>query len=71
MMSHKVFAEKGQVQLRSDTRDIQVASQHRNAVWDWCYDNGITVEYQGTLYRTDVWRVRDPQHRMWFQLRWS
>ena len=71
MMSGKVFAEKGQVQLVGDTRDIGVATQHRHAVWEWCYDNDITVEYQGTLARTDVWRVRNHKHRMWFQLRWA
>jgi hypothetical protein len=57
--------------LMGDSRDIAVSYDQRQAVWDWCEANKITVEYQGTLYRTDLWRVRDEQQRVMFMLRWS
>lgn len=57
--------------LMGDSRDIAVPYDQRQAVWDWCEANKITVEYQGTLYNTDLWRVRDEQQRVMFMLRWS
>jgi hypothetical protein len=57
--------------LMSDERDIAILYSNRQAVWDWCSENKITVEYQCTLGGTDVWRIRDDEQRMWFTLRWS
>lgn len=71
MMGSKVFAEKGRVKLVGDDRDVGISALHRNKVWQWCADKGIEVEYQGTLKGTDLWRVRDEKHRMWFVLRWA
>lgn len=57
--------------LIGDIRDIGVAYSNRQAVYEWCGENKITVEYQGTLGGTDVWRVKDEQHRAWFMLKWE
>ena len=57
--------------LMSDERDIAVLYSNRQAVWDWCSENNITVHYQGSLSGTDLWRIRDDEQRMWFTLRWS
>ena len=71
MSSAKVFARdpRGYV-FMSDDRDISVSYAERQKVWAWCCANKIAVEYQGTLGGTDVWRVRDEQHRSWFALKW-
>lgn len=68
----KQFAQdaRGYV-LMGDERDIGVATWDRDAVWTWCENNGINIEYQGTLAGTDVWRVRDEKQRVMFILRWS
>jgi len=71
-MSIKEFAHdaSGYV-LMADDKDIAVSFSNRQAVYEWCGKNKITVEYQGTLGGTDVWRIRDEQQRAWFTLRWS
>lgn len=71
-MSRKEFAHtaSGYV-LMADEKDIAVPYTNRQAVYEWCGANKITVEYQGTLGGTDVWRVRDDQQRMWFTMRWA
>ena len=71
-VARKEFAHdaRGYV-LMGDDRDIGISSYHRNAVWDWCNDNNIDLEYQGTLGGTDVWRVRDERQRVAFVLKWS
>lgn len=71
-MNRKEFAHdaRGYV-FMSDNRDIAVSYSERQAVYDWCGANKITVEYQGTLGGTDVWRVRDEEQRMWFTLKWG
>ena len=69
-MDNKVFAEHGKFKLVCDERDIRVKVWERYIVWEWCKENNIEVEYQGTLADTDVWRVRDEQHRVMFMLRW-
>ena len=71
-MSRTAFAHdaSGYV-LMSDEKDIAVPYVFRQEVYEWCGANKITIEYQGTLAGTDVWRVRDDQQRMWFTLRWS
>jgi len=70
-MGVKEFAAKGRVKLVGDERDIGVAAWWRDAVWQWCDERGIGLEYQGTLNGTDVWRVCDEQQRVMFVLRWS
>ena len=56
--------------LMGDEKDIAVAASKRQEVYEWCGENKITIEYQGTLGGVDVWRVRDEQQRAWFALRW-
>ena len=70
-MGTKVFAQdaRGYV-LMGDERDIGVATWYRDAVWQWCADKDIELEYQGTMSGIDLWRVKNDKHRMWFQLRW-
>lgn len=70
-VGQKIFAAKGRVQLVGDPRDIAVDAGQRQDVWDWCHQNNITPEYQGTLAHTDLWRVRDERQRAWFVLRWA
>lgn len=57
--------------LMGDERDIVVPYSRRQEVYDWAGQNRITIEYQGTLGGTDVWRVRDDQQRAWFTLKWQ
>ena len=54
-----------------DSRDIVVDAVHRETVWVWCESQGVTIEYQGTLAKKDVWRVRNDEQRAWFTLRWA
>ena len=70
-MTSTVFAEKGRVKLVGDSRDIAVPYNKRKQVWNWCYENDITVTYEGSLSGTDLWRVKDEQQRLWFALRWA
>lgn len=70
-MTAKVFAEYKSFKLIGDSRDIAVDFNRRNAVWDWCEDNDIDLEYQGSLGSIDLWRVRDEEQRLMFVLRWS
>lgn len=70
-MSRKDFAydDRGYV-FTSDKRDIGVPAVNRQDVYDWGVASGVAVEYQGTLFGTDVWRVRNEQHRVLFLLKW-
>lgn len=68
---NKVFAEKGRVKLVGDEKDVPVSTWWRDAVWQWCENSGIVLEYQGTLNGTDLWRIRDEKQRSWFILRWQ
>ena len=54
-----------------DEKDIATLYSQRQQVYEWAGENGITIEYQGTMNGKDVWRVRDDQHRAWFALRWQ
>lgn len=65
-----VYDTRGYVFV-SDSRDIAVAYTERSNVWAWAHDNGIDVEYQGSMSGTDVWRVKDNEQRAWFLLRWG
>lgn len=70
-MVTRVFAEKGRVRLIGDERDIGIVSNYREDVWAWCDANNINLEYQGTLGKMDLWRVRDERQRVMFLLRWA
>ena len=70
-MTSKIFAEKGRVKLVGDSRDIAVPYDQRKQVWNWCYENDITVSYEGSLAGIDLWRIKDEKQRIWFALRWS
>lgn len=65
-----VHTDRGYV-LMGDSRDIAVPYAQRQAVYDWCGENNIAVEYQGTLGGTDLWRIKDEKQRAWFTLRWA
>ena len=54
-----------------DSRDMVVDAVLRKTVWAWCESQSVTAEYQGTLAKKDVWRVRNDEQRAWFMLRWS
>lgn len=71
-MAIKEFAQdsRGYV-FMSDERDIAVPFSRRQEVYEWAGQNGITIEYQGTLGGVDVWRVLDEQQRAWFTLKWQ
>ena len=70
-MTSTIFAVKGRVKLVGDSRDIAVSYDKRKQVWNWCYENNITVSYEGSLAGIDLWRVKDEQQRSWFALRWA
>lgn len=71
-MSLKEFATdaRGYV-FMSDERDIATSYSRRQEVYIWAGENGINIEYQGTLGGVDVWRVQDERQRMLFLLKWS
>lgn len=66
-----VHVKKGRVSLTGDSRGILTPSEKRSDVWLWAQENNITIEYQGTLSKTDLWYVKNEQDRIWFVLRWS
>ena len=72
MSTRKEFAHdaSGYV-LMGDSRDVAVPNSKRQAVYEWCGLNKVTVEYLGTLGGTDVWRIKDEQQRSWFTLKWG
>lgn len=70
-MTTKEFGRSRGYIFFSDARDIETPFSKRQQVYDWAGANGITIEYQGTLGGTDVWRVRDEKQRVLFLLRWS
>jgi len=70
-MTVKIFAERDNFKLIGDSRDIAVDFNYRSAVWDWCNDNDIDLEYQGSLGSVDLWRIRNEEQRLMFVLRWS
>ncbi len=71
-MDRKIVAQdsRGYV-FMADINDTAVSCSRRQEVYQWCGENGITVEYQGTMAGIDVWRVRDEEQRAWFNLKWS
>lgn len=57
--------------LMADERDVAVSYSKRQDVHSWASEQNMTIEYQGTLAGTDVWRIRNEQHRAWFIMKWS
>ena len=53
-----------------DASMYPVPSELRQQVWTWADSTGVKIEYNGTDFNVDVWRVVDPKHRDWFALRW-
>lgn len=69
-MTQDITLQNGKI-LHIDSRDIALPSDLRREVWVWAHENNISLE--GHLYGVeglDVWRVRDDQQRVWFNLRW-
>lgn len=71
-MALKEFATdaRGYV-FMSDEHNIATPYLRRQEVYQWASQNGITIEYQGTLAGVDVWRVQDEEQRAWFNLKWQ
>lgn len=57
--------------LIGDSRGITVDWQLRESVWKWAVENGIVIQYQGSLGGRDLWYVKNDQHRAWFTLKWK
>lgn len=53
-----------------DPQMYPVDSQLRSAVWAWAEQTNIRIEYSGTDFDLDIWRVVDPRHSSLFALRW-
>lgn len=47
-----------------------VPSELRDEVWEWAQQSDIHIEYNGTDFDLDVWRVVDSKHIDMFVLRW-
>jgi len=71
IVTQKEFGRSQGLIFTCDARDIGTPYSYRQEVYAWAGENGITIEYQGTLGGFDVWHVQDEQHRAWFTLRWS
>jgi len=78
-MSTKIFAEHGNLKLTSDERDIMVPNKYRREVVNWCREMNIAAEsalntsdskLTSYLFNVDIWRIRDPEHRAVFALKW-
>ena len=70
-MAVKEFAHdaRGYV-LMGDERDIAISSLKRQDVYEWAGQNGITIEYQGSLGGVDLGGRRNIKQRVWFNLKW-
>ena len=73
MVMNKKIAHvtKGRVHLMGDSRGILTPYEKRNEVYSWAITNNIVIEYHGSLYRKDLWYVKNDKDRVWFALRWS
>lgn len=76
-MAEKIFMQKGNVVLRSDSRDFVMPVQYKMAILAWCRENKIIAEHPmhnvsaRFFFGMDIWRIKDEKQRMWFALRWS
>ena len=53
-----------------DSQMFAVDSSLREAVWAWAEAAGVAIEYNGTDFGQDVWRVVNLEHCSWFAMRW-
>ena len=53
-----------------DSQMYAVAAELREQVWAWAEQSHIQIQYSGTDFGLDVWRVVDPRHCSLFALRW-
>ena len=65
-----IIDERGYV-LRGDNRGITVSRILRKEVWEWCKENKIAVEYQGSLSNMDLWYILNDRDRSIFAMRWA
>lgn len=76
-MPTKVFAEKDNVRLVSDERDIMVPTKYYDEIIDWCNEHGITAKtsnhsaWAQMTFGVYLWRIKDEQKRVMFALRWA
>jgi hypothetical protein len=70
-MTTRIFAERNTFKLVGDARGFTVPVKHRAEYWDWCHDNDIKTEFQGSMSGVDLWYVKNDEHRMLALLRWS
>ena len=72
-MSVKTFlTNKDGMSIVGDQRDVLLSVKLREQVWNWCKSQEVNV--QGELYGVmghDLWRIKDPEERALFILRWS
>ena len=69
-MTIKVFAERDGLKLVGDSRGFTLPVETRTEYWNWCQDNDIKTEFQGSMGGVDLWYVKNDQHRMLTILRW-
>lgn len=53
-----------------DSQMYAVDSKLREDVWAWAEASSIPIEYNGTDFGLDIWRVVDAAHCAWFALKW-
>lgn len=70
IVAHAVSEGTGAV-LWGDSRGITTPAHKRIEVWNWAEDNGMTIEYQGTLSGIDLWYIKNDQDRTWFATKWA
>ena len=63
------MTDKGYVRT-VDSTDILLPATLRADVYDWCWEKSIIIALEGVMAGMDVWQVQNPQHRVWFKLRW-
>lgn len=54
----------------SDPQMYAVDSKLRASVWCWALQSNVHIEYNGTDFGLDIWRVPSSQHQTLFALRW-
>lgn len=56
---------------------VTVSYTNRIEFYNWCHDNKIVCQYEGTLNPgqfhsgIELWYIKDISHRNWAKLRWS
>lgn len=79
-MVTKVFHKKDTLELISDERDISLPAYQTKEIDLWCTTNDIKYEFVcddktqafvQRIFNVRLWRVRDPDERMLFVLKWG